>query len=79
MTAIDIEDLTVEDLPLELVREIAREAIMQYQERMAEAAEDPDDPDHWSAARAARYSSDDETAMAAFNYPCDSADVDRWR
>jgi hypothetical protein len=41
--------------------------------------EDPDDPFHWSAARASSYSRDDETAMAAFNYPSDSGEADRWR
>ena len=68
-----IEELTVEDIPLDLVRQISREAIEQYQDLLREASEDPDHPD-----RAQRYSSDDETAMAAFNYPSDSAEVDRW-
>lgn len=77
MTLIDIEELTVEDLPLRLVKEIAREAIEQYQELQREADEDPDHPDHWGAARAARYSDEDETARAAFAYPSDS-DED-WR
>ena len=74
-----IEELTVEDIPLDLVRQISREAIEQYQDLLREASEDPDHPDHWGADRAQRYSSDDETAMAAFNYPSDSAEVDRWR
>ena len=41
--------------------------------------EDLDDPSHWSATRASSYSRDDETAMAAFNYPSDSCEADRWR
>ena len=41
--------------------------------------EDLDDPHHWSAARANSYSNNDETAMAAFNYPSDSCEADRWR
>jgi hypothetical protein len=41
--------------------------------------EDLDDPFHWSATRANSYSRDDERAMAAFNYPSDSCEADRWR
>jgi hypothetical protein len=41
--------------------------------------EDLDDPSHWAATRASSYSRDDETAMAAFNYPSDSCEADRWR
>jgi len=74
-----IEELTLEDIPLDLVRQISREAIERYQDLLREVDEDPDHPDHWGADRAQRYSSDDETAMAAFDYPCDSAEVDRWR
>ena len=40
--------------------------------------EDLDDPFHWSATRANSYSRDDETAMAAFNYPSE-CEADRWR
>ena len=41
--------------------------------------EDLDDANYWSAAKAARYSNNDETAMAAFNYLSDSCEADRWR
>ena len=41
--------------------------------------EDLDDANYWSAAKAVRYSRNDETAMAAFNYPSDSCEADRWR
>jgi hypothetical protein len=41
--------------------------------------EDPDDVNYWSAAKAAQYSSNDDTAMAAFNYSSDSCETDRWR
>lgn len=75
----ETSDLTIEDLPDWLVCEIADEAISQYFEAQRQAEEDPDDPRHWGSARAARYSSEDETAMAAFNYASDSAEVDRWR
>ena len=48
-------------------------------EQWDETDEDLDAPYHWSATMATKYSSDDETAMAAFNYPSDSSETDRWR
>lgn len=64
---------------LDALADIAHEQEQAMREEWDEPIEDLDDPCHWSAAKATKYSSDDETAMTAFNYSSDSSEVDRWR
>ena len=64
---------------LDALADIAHEQEQAMREQWDETDKDLDAPYHWSATMAAKYSSDDETAMAAFNYPSDSSETDRWR
>jgi hypothetical protein len=64
---------------IDVLADIAYEQEQAMREQWDEPMEDLDDPYHWSAAKATKYSSDDETAMAAFNYSSDSSEADRWR
>ena len=64
---------------LDALADIAHEQEQAMREQWDETDKDLDDPYHWSAAKATKYPSDDETAMAAFNYPSDSSEADRWR
>ena len=64
---------------LDALADIAHEQEEAMRELWDKTDKDPEDPNHWCVDKNAGYSSDDETAMAAFDYPSDSCETDRWR